>query len=93
MKRYLPFLPVLVTALASWLIVQAAEEKKTPPLRVLLVLGGCCHDYENQKMILAEGLSARANVEFTIIHEEGPEGKKDKTHRISIYEKEDWDIC
>lgn len=55
-----------------------------------MVTGGCCHDYETQKMILAEGLSARANVEFTIVHEEGPDGKKDKTHRISIYEKYDW---
>ena len=61
-----------------------------PPLKVLMVTGGCCHDYEMQKMILSEGLSARANVEFTIIHEEGPNGKKDKTHRISIYEKDGW---
>jgi len=68
----------------------AQEATKPAPLKVLMVTGGCCHDYENQKMILAEGLSARANVEFTIVHEEGPEGKKDKTHKVSIYEKEDW---
>jgi len=68
----------------------AADPASSPPLKVLMITGGCCHDYENQKMILAEGLSARANVEFTIVHEEGPEGKKDKTHKISIYEKEDW---
>lgn len=68
----------------------AADPASSPPLKVLMITGGCCHDYENQKMILAEGLSSRANVEFTIIHEEGPEGKKDKTHKISIYEKEDW---
>ncbi|MCE9518723.1 MAG: ThuA domain-containing protein [Verrucomicrobia bacterium] len=60
------------------------------PLKVLMVCGGCCHDYEQQKLILAEGISARANVEFTIVHEEGPEGKKDKSHKISIYEKADW---
>jgi len=72
------------------LVAVAADREAPQPLRVLMVTGGCCHDYENQKMILAEGLSARANVEFTIFHEEGPDGKKDKTHRISIYEKEDW---
>jgi uncharacterized protein len=60
------------------------------PLKALMVTGGCCHDYEAQKLILAEGISARANVVVTIFHEEGPEGKKDKTHRLSLYEKENW---
>ncbi|MBI3879107.1 MAG: ThuA domain-containing protein [Verrucomicrobia bacterium] len=55
-----------------------------------MVTGGCCHDYENQKTILSEGIAARANVTFTIVHEEGPAGKSDKSHRISIYEKADW---
>lgn len=68
----------------------SADDARPRALRVLMVTGGCCHDYENQKMILAEGLSARAHVEFDIVHEEGPQGKKDKTHRISIYEKDDW---
>lgn len=68
--------------------ITRAEDAK--PLKVLMVCGGCCHDYEKQKLILAEGISARANVEFTIVHEEGPGGKSDKTHKISIYEKADW---
>jgi len=89
MKTLLPF-SVLLIALG---LAFAADEKpaaRPAALRVLMVTGGCCHDYEAQKMILAEGLSARANVEFEIVHEEGPDGKKDKTHRISIYEKEGW---
>jgi hypothetical protein len=32
------------------------------PLRILLVSGGCCHDYATQKGILKEGLEERANV-------------------------------
>lgn len=32
------------------------------PLKVLLVTGGCCHDYATQKDILKRGLEARANV-------------------------------
>ena len=32
------------------------------PLRVLLVTGGCCHDYAKQKDILKKGLEERANV-------------------------------
>jgi len=32
------------------------------PLRVLLVTGGCCHDYAKQKDILKKGIEQRANV-------------------------------
>lgn len=83
MKRIL-IIPLLCIAA---IVVQAEDVK---PLKVLMVTGGCCHDYEMQKMILQEGIGARANVEFAVVHEEGPDGKKDKSHRISIYEKDDW---
>jgi type 1 glutamine amidotransferase len=56
------------------------------PLRALLVIGGCCHDYEHQKKVLTEGISARAKVEWTIVHE----GDGSTSHRVSIYEKPDW---
>ncbi len=79
---------VVLSLLALTASFASAEDVK--PLKVLMVTGGCCHDYEMQKMILQAGISARANVEFTVVHEEGPEGKKDRTHRISIYEKDDW---
>jgi type 1 glutamine amidotransferase len=94
MKRLLVLLPALLATIS--MLMFAADEAKpaadssVKPLKVLMVTGGCCHDYANQKHILAAGLSARTNVEFTIVHEEGPQGKKDKTHKISIYEKEDW---
>lgn len=71
-----------------------AEELKpgtadVKPLKVLMICGGCCHDYENQKMILSVGISARANAEFTIVHEEGKQ-KGDREHQISIYKEKDW---
>src|SRR3954466_4969668 len=81
---------VLLLFALAFLLAPALHAADAKPLKVLMVTGGCCHDYENQKHILAEGISARANVEFTIVHEEGPEGKADKSHKISIYEKEDW---
>ena len=46
-------------------IAQAADVK---PLRVLLITGGCCHDYAQQKDILKEGLEKRANVVVTQVH-------------------------
>jgi hypothetical protein len=38
------------------------------PLRVLLITGGCCHDYANQKEILKKGLEERANVTVDQVH-------------------------
>jgi uncharacterized protein len=57
------------------------------PLHALLVTGGCCHDYEAQKKTLAEGISARANVTWTIIHEGD---SSDKDTEYSIYKKPNW---
>ena len=56
------------------------------PIRALLVTGGCCHDYVKQKIILSQGISKRANVVWTIVHE----GGKSRNHRFSIYKKKDW---
>ena len=55
------------------------------PLKALLVTGGCCHDYEAQKGIISRGISARANVQWTIVHE-----GDDREHRVSIYTRSDW---
>jgi len=61
-------------------------EPAVKPLKALLVLGGCCHDYEKQKEILSTGLAARARVEVTIAYD------PDKTtgHLNPVYEKADW---
>ena len=46
--------------------LSAAEAPK--PLRVLLITGGCCHDYNAQKDILKKGIEARANVVIDQVH-------------------------
>lgn len=46
----------------------AAQAAEVKPLRVLLITGGCCHDYKQQKDILKEGLEKRANVVVTQLH-------------------------
>ncbi len=38
------------------------------PLKVLLITGGCCHDYKAQKDLLKKGIEARANVVVDQIH-------------------------
>jgi hypothetical protein len=52
------------------------------PLRALLVLGGCCHDYATQKELLSKGISERAHVEVVIAYD--PD--KSTTHLNPIYE-------
>lgn len=63
----------------------AVAADATKPLRALLVTGGGFHDYTAQKTILTEGLSARVNVEWTIVQE-----GTTREHRMSIYENPDW---
>jgi len=79
MRRLLSFF------LATVFAITALAEDKPKPIHALMVCGGCCHDYENQKKILSEGISKRANVEWTIVCE-----GTDREHRVSIYEKPDW---
>ncbi|CAN5784482.1 ThuA domain-containing protein [soil metagenome] len=82
-KLSLLILPV-VCALGMSAFLKAADPVK--PLRVLIVAGGCCHDYDKQKMILAEGLSARANVEVEIAY--NPD--KGTAPTFEAYQKPDW---
>src|SRR3954470_12902203 len=61
--RLLPALLALSFAQAS---LQAADAPK--PLKILLITGGCCHDYAAQKDILKAGLEARANLVVDIAY-------------------------
>src|SRR5687767_7622923 len=63
-------------------VTQAAVK----PIRALLIAGGCCHDYTQQKKLLTEGISARANVVWSVVHE----GDGTTDHRMSIYNDPDW---
>ena len=57
--RYLPALLALFLPLNAPSLRGADSVK---PLKVLLISGGCCHDYAKQKEILKAGLEARANI-------------------------------
>jgi type 1 glutamine amidotransferase len=63
-----------------------ADDVTKPPIRALLVIGGCCHDYVKQKDILTKGISARANVQWTIAYDPDTGIK----HLNPVYEKPDW---
>jgi type 1 glutamine amidotransferase len=77
-------LTLLIATLLSLAPAQAQDKPK--PIRALLVIGGCCHDYAKQKDTLTKGISARANVEWVISYD--PD--KGTKHLNPIYEKPDW---
>jgi uncharacterized protein len=79
-------LAALAAALILPSLASAAEAKDAKSLRVLYITGGCCHDYNNQRKIIPEGVSARAKVEWTIVQE----GGSSTDHKVSIYENPDW---
>lgn len=64
----------------------AAKPAAVKPLRALLVIGGCCHDYAKQKDLLKAGLEERANLTVDISY------SPDKSTKATFpcYEKENW---
>lgn len=45
-----------------------ASAQDAKPLKVMLITGGCCHDYKTQTEILKKGLEERINVTVDQIH-------------------------
>lgn len=65
--------------------VNAAEDSNTK-LKILLVAGGCCHDYPAQTKLLKEGLEKRINSEVTVVLSSDTSTKA----TFKIYESDDW---
>lgn len=59
---------------------------KASPLKVLLVAGGCCHDYATQSQLLKEGIESRIDAEVTVVF------NADRTTKATfdIYQSDDW---
>src|SRR2546427_397216 len=56
-------------AVAAFVFIAPMQTQAAPnPLRILLITGGCCHDYARQKDLLKNGLTARANLIIEQIH-------------------------
>jgi type 1 glutamine amidotransferase len=81
---------LLVALLATAPVTRAADAPPAKPIRVLIVLGGCCHEYATQKDILAKGLAERANVQVTLAFDDIRKDNKGKERLNPIYEKADW---
>jgi len=56
------------TALSLLALAQPTRVAAAEPIRILLITGGCCHDYAHQKDILKKGIEQRANAKVDQIH-------------------------
>ena len=72
----------LVVALAA----AAARADDPQPLEVLLVAGGCCHDYATQTRLLKAGIEERVLANVTVAYNPDTTTKA----RFAVYEKDGW---
>ena len=82
-------LPLLVATGFCTLVLKTSlqgEAVATKPLRVLIVAGGCCHDYQSQTQILKDGIEKRLNAVVDVAF--NPDKTTEAT--FSIYESEEW---
>ena len=81
------FLVFMAFLLSTSVNVRADEATSAQrPIQALLVTGGCCHDYDRQKLILTRGISARANVRWTVVQQ----GGKTTNTAIPLYSDPNW---
>lgn len=79
---------IATLACGLWLPADSlrADEPQVKPLRGLLVLGGCCHDYETQQKLLVKGISERAHVEVVVAYDSDTTTR----HLNPVYESATW---
>ena len=84
MPRHFVFSSILCSLL-SWHVAIGAESPG--PLKVLLVTGGCCHDYDFQAKMLTSAVEDRGiEVKWTIVKE----GGKGTAAQIPLYDDPSW---
>lgn len=65
---------------------QDAQADETRVIRALMISGGCCHDYQNQKRIISEGLSNKVGkIEWTLLEY----GSKREV-KADVYKQKAW---
>lgn len=79
---------LLTVALCATFVSSLCAGEK--PLKVLIVAGGCCHDYVNQPVILKKGIEERANatVEIALCPDEATRTKT--TAKFPMYDDPNW---
>ena len=65
---------------------EQVSNNQKQPLRILLVTGGCCHDYPRQAEILAKGMEGRlGEIDWTVVTY-----GKERVGDLKVYQDPDW---
>lgn len=78
------FRALLILAACFGLASPLPAEQK--PLRVLVVAGGCCHDYATQKEVLKKGIEARVNATVEVAYDP----TKSTKPLFELFKSPDW---
>ncbi len=85
-KTLCAFFPITILAVFGMIGLFAQAPDPSAPVRALYVCGGCCHDYDTQKLLIKIGLEERSNMEVDIVHQ----GGKTTGTMIDLYKDPNW---
>ncbi len=81
-----PFLSLIYLAILFTTLQSCSVVRHQKPLQVLLITGGCCHNYPFQTQKLQEGLAKFTEAKWTVINE----GGTGTDAMISLYDNKNW---
>ena len=76
----------VAVCLMAFCAVTCLAAETTKPIKVLLVIGGCCHDYATQKDLIKNGIESRINATVEIAYND----TKDTKPIFEAYKKANW---
>ena len=76
---------LVVIGVVSGCFTTSLSSSEVSPIKVLIVTGGCCHDYDAQTQLLIDGIGKYANVEFDVV-----QVGKGTRHVHSIFKEKGW---
>lgn len=76
----------LILLLSVSFLTACTASKYKKPLKVLLITGGCCHNYPLQTQALKDGLSKHSVANWTVVNE----GGSGTESMLSLYDNPDW---
>jgi len=85
-KSLLALLTRSLIALLPLAGMAADKHYSGTPLKLLLITGGCCHNYRFQSHALTNGVSATVDSTWTVVNEGGAGTRA----QIALYENPDW---
>ena len=80
---------ILITAIAVCSNASAKPNKaQGPAIKALLITGGCCHDYNEQREVIPASIdmNSKLKVEWTIHHQRTKNGSME----LELYKNADW---